>query len=186
VVRRRHEVRISSPFSLLDFSLFLVSLRSPFCAFSLRSLPSIFFSSSSPLFSCTYAPCSGRVEGALYQDSTITALLQLFATANTQTSLTPILHAFNRLLSASTKLNHALVSKGLVSKLLEKLRISQLPAETRIDLLKFLKMLFESALAKKEFVSRNALTAALEPLSKDKAVLVQELASQLTAQFGKL
>lgn len=129
---------------------------------------------------------SGRVEGALYQDSTIAALLQLFAAANTQTSLTPMLHAFNRLLSASSKLNHALVSKGLVSKLLEKLRITQLPAETRIDLLKFLKMLFESAAAKKEFVSRHALTAALEPLSKDKAVLVQELASQLTAQFGKL
>ncbi len=76
-----------------------------------------------------------RVEAALYQDSTIAALLQLFAAANTQSSLTPLLHAFNRLLTASTKLNHALVTKGLITRLVDKLRQSQMPAETRIDLL---------------------------------------------------
>ncbi len=47
-------------------------------------------------------------------------------------------------------------------------------------------MLFESAANKREFVTKHSLTSALSPLVQDKAVLVQELASQLTAQFAKL
>jgi hypothetical protein len=124
------------------------------------------------------------VETVLMQDANLDALLQAVSSSHTQATLPSLLQGLGHLLGASTALTKALVTKRplVLTRLLEKLRMVNLPTESRIQVLKLLKQLLDAAPTS----APVALAESLLPLTQDRAVLVQELASQLCAQLSSV
>lgn len=120
---------------------------------------------------------------ALTAPEFIAALVALFRDSEYDMFVT-VLESYGRLIGTSHRLCQALVADGFMDAVLGRLKRVQNVA-CRVQLLKIIDELYRAHRKKKKFVSEHELLLALEPLTKDDAVLVRELATTLRHSLRK-